>query len=95
MGRKETNMLWIDVKADRSNPIPGGIGDHLKPKDVDSKELQMGIEVEMEHVGGDSSLSEDEKRNRAQDIALDHLAEHKDYYTRLKRMEQEIRGGDK
>jgi len=48
--------------------------------EYDPKELAMGIEIELEHT-----------RNRlvAEKIAKDHLAEIKDYYTRLKKMEAE------
>jgi hypothetical protein len=49
-------------------------------KDVDPKELKMGIKVEMEHTT-DPVL--------AKRIALDHLAELDDYYTRLDKMESE------
>ena len=52
----------------------------ISEKDVDPKELKMGIKVEMEHTG-DPEL--------AKKIALDHLAELEDYYTRLKKMESE------
>ncbi|NIQ07559.1 MAG: hypothetical protein GWO20_18125 [Candidatus Korarchaeota archaeon] len=48
--------------------------------DVDPDELAMGIEVEYEHTSN-KELSER--------IALDHLAELPDYYTRLKKMEEE------
>lgn len=48
--------------------------------DVDPQELAMGIEIEYEHT----TDMETAKR-----IALDHLSELKDYYTRLKRMEEE------
>lgn len=41
-------------------------------------ELAMGVEVEREHTG-DESL--------AREIALDHLAELPDYYSKLKDME--------
>jgi hypothetical protein len=50
----------------------------LKPKEVDQKQLKMGIKVEMEHTN-DSKVSKD--------IAMDHLAEIPDYYSRLKSME--------
>jgi len=50
-----------------------------KEEDVDPKELKMGIEVEKEHT-------DDEKL--AKRIALQHLAELDDYYTRLKNMEK-------
>ena len=48
--------------------------------DVDPKELEMGIGVEYEHT-----ISKFISKR----IALDHLAEIPDYYTRLKRMEEE------
>jgi len=50
----------------------------FEEKDADPKELKMGIKVEMEHTTN-PLIS---KR-----IALDHLAEIKDYYTRLDKME--------
>lgn len=53
-----------------------------KGKDInpDPKELEMGIKVEMEHT---TSAVISRK------IAMDHLAEIKDYYTRLAKMEKE------
>ena len=52
----------------------------ITEKDVDPKELKMGIKVEMEHT-----------KNKAisKRIALDHLAELPDYYSRLLKMEGE------
>ena len=47
--------------------------------DVDPRELAMGIKVELEHTR-DYAI--------AKQIALDHLAEIPDYYTRLQRMER-------
>lgn len=52
----------------------------ITEKDVDPKELEAGIAVEMEHTTD---------KETAQRISLDHLAELKDYYTRLKKMEEE------
>jgi len=46
--------------------------------DADPKQLAKGIEVEKEHTDDEAE---------AKRIALDHLAEIPDYYTRLKRME--------
>ena len=51
---------------------------------VDPEQLKMGIEVEAEHSGNASPLA----RKIAERIALDHLAEIKDYYTRLHEMEK-------
>lgn len=48
--------------------------------DADPKELKIGIDVEMEHT----RCNIISKR-----IALDHLAEFPDYYTRLAKMEKE------
>jgi hypothetical protein len=47
---------------------------------VDPKELKIGIEVEKEHT---------DDLEIAKSIALDHLAEIDDYYSRLIKMEKE------
>jgi len=64
--------------------IPGGMAEYkgTTDKDVDPKELEMGIKVEYEH-------SDD--LEKAKDIALDHLSEIKDYYTRLAKLEEEAK----
>jgi len=49
-------------------------------KDADPYELEMGVEIEYEHTSNPVL---------AERIALDHLAEIPDYYTRLKKMEAE------
>lgn len=78
------------VKEHRLDPIPGGVGANLQADDVNPLELEMGIQVEMEHVK--NALFDDEiKRNIAMDIALDHLSEIKDYYTRLNSMEKKLK----
>lgn len=53
---------------------------NITEEKVDPQQLRMGIEVEMEHT---------DNKHKAKQIALDHLAEISDYYTRLKRMEDE------
>lgn len=63
----------------RDNTLPGGRGDMLTEGDVDPDQLEVGIRVEMEHTN-DSKI--------AREIALDHLAEIPDYYSRLEEMEQ-------
>lgn len=50
------------------------------PVEPDPEELKKGIEVEMEHTTIPAI---------ARRIALDHLSEMKDYYTRLAKMEGE------
>lgn len=49
-------------------------------EDADPDELAMGIKIEQEHIS-DTDVAEK--------IALDHLVEIKDYYTRLKKMESD------
>lgn len=62
----------------------------------DNKELQMGIEIEKEHLGTINWIikelggepKEDLLNEAAKRIAQDHLNEMPDYYTRLKEMEK-------
>lgn len=54
-------------------------------KDADPKELKMGIEVEYEHLNKKSKYA----TALAKRIAIDHLAEMPDYYTKLAVMEGE------
>ena len=56
----------------------------LGQPDVDIEQLRLGMEVEQEHT---RSLPE------AAEIALDHLKEFGDYYTRLAKMEDRARAG--
>ena len=51
-------------------------GKKLSPAQVDLKQLRMGIRVEKEHTTSPKL---------ACSIALDHLAEHPRYYTKLKK----------
>jgi len=53
-----------------------------KQFDINPEELKMGIEVEQEHTGN---------KILAGKIAMDHLAENPDYYTRLLEMESEAK----
>ena len=56
----------------------------LTEDDIDKNELAMGIEVEKEHTTNELI---------AKRIAMDHLAEIDDYYTRLKEMEASAERG--
>lgn len=61
--------------------LPSGLADKKGlPEGIDLKQVEMGSKVEMEHT---------DDRDTAIDIALDHLAEIPDYYTRLKSLEEE------
>jgi len=86
--RRELVTLGVRCALCEAEEIPGGKAKGKKPSDFDAKELAMGIEVEKEHLVG-GGYSKAEMRAKAQEIAMDHLAEIPDYYTRLKRMEKE------
>lgn len=72
--------------------LPGGLADGKTLEDISKmhgvsldkikKEFEMGIKVEMEHT-------HDKKLSR--EIAMDHLVEIPDYYTRLEKMEKEAK----
>jgi len=64
------------------NRIPGGKAARSKPSDFDQQQLAMGTKVELEH-GKD--------KKHAREIAMDHLKEFPDYYTRLKHMEKKAK----
>ena len=60
--------------------LPGGLADNKKPSDFDQKALAKGTKVESEHTSIPAV---------AQEIAMDHLTEDKDYYDKLEKMESE------
>lgn len=66
------------VGAKFKEQIPGGLSSGKNPKEFDQKQLLMGINVEVEHT--DDVLM-------AMEIAMDHLSEIPDYYTKLKSVE--------
>lgn len=79
MLRKEKDgSLYKDTKI--AEVIPGGLAEGKKPSDFPTDQLKMGIEVELEHT---------KDRATAKEIAMDHLSEDRNYYTKLKKMEKE------
>ena len=52
----------------------GGVGDVTAPSNVNTKELSIGVQVEMEHTNDDKIATE---------IAMDHLTEDPEYYSKL------------
>ncbi len=64
----------------REDKIKGGEADKKSESDFDAAEIKLGIKIEMEHTD-DPAL--------AKEIAMDHLTELPDYYSRLKKMEKE------
>lgn len=69
----------IDIKNFKGK-LAGGEADGQPLTKFDLNQLLMGIKVELEHTS-DKML--------ALEIATDHLEEFSDYYTRLKKMEEE------
>jgi len=62
--------------------IPGGKADDKPVSDFSPKQMAMGQKVEMEHT---------DDPTKAREISRDHLEEFPDYYTRLKKMEDEAK----
>ena len=56
------------------NQLVGGVGDATAPSSVNTHELAIGVQVEMEHTNDEKIATE---------IALDHLTEDPQYYTKL------------
>jgi len=82
-------LLWAANRDENGNILKGGRGDKLTARDVDARELRMGVTHELEHLN-----TGDKKRDRAiaKEIALDHLAEHRDYYSKLEAAESGMGG---
>jgi hypothetical protein len=69
----------IDIKDFKGN-LHGGRADGKGITKYDLQQLLMGIGVEQEHM---------KDKMTALEISMDHLEEFPDYYTRLKKMEEE------
>ena len=54
--------------------LVGGVGDVTAPSNVNTKELSIGVQVEMEHTNDEKIATE---------IAMDHLTEDPQYYSKL------------
>lgn len=59
--------------------LPGGKADRDEPSDFPKEQIRMGVKVEREHTKNPAV---------AKEIAMDHLTEGRDYYTRLRKMEE-------
>jgi len=74
------------------NMIKGGKADKMSVEDIArkhsvfvgtiQKQIEMGIKVEMEHTNSEE---------KAKEVAMDHLSEFPDYYTRLDSMEKKAK----
>ena len=74
---KKFNAFWEGGESNKK-----GITD----KDVDAKQLAMGVKVEMEHTSDPET---------ARKVARDHLAEFPRYYTALEEMEKKLKAEQK
>lgn len=76
--------------ADQARAIGEAIGIDWASGEVDLTQFQMGLQVELEHGTQDPStnVTGDDEIITGR-IALAHLREIRDYYTRLARMEAE------
>ncbi len=70
------------VRESYKDLIPGGLADKSDPSDFNSRQLAMGIKVEMEHT---------RSKAIAREIAMDHLKEDPAYYSKLKKIHSESR----
>jgi len=80
---EEVDVEKIEVdKEDVGDEIEGGKADDKLPAEFDPEQIAMGIKIEMEHTKDPMIAIE---------IAMDHLTEIPDYYTRLKQMEDDAK----
>jgi hypothetical protein len=75
-----SKIINLVLEAINNPNLPVGKHNDVSDDKFDPKELAMGIKVEHEHT---------DNADIAKAIAKDHLSECSDYYTRLKKMEQE------
>lgn len=60
--------------------MPGGAADDMPDDKFDPKQLKMGIDHELEHTTD---------KEKAKQIAKDHLIEDPNYYTKIKKIEKD------
>jgi uncharacterized protein DUF5661 len=77
-------------EADEARRVGEQIGIDWDSAPFDVEQFRMGMDVELEHGLHDpaTNVTDDEPRMTGK-IALAHLNEFPDYYTRLERMEEE------
>lgn len=78
--QKTASLAALDVLRKHADKIPGGKADKKTDADFPKKQMEMGQKIEMEHTDDPA---------KAREISRDHLEEFDDYYTRLKKMEDE------
>lgn len=86
-------MVRRQFSIDEARRIGQAIGIDWKAGDVDLEQFRMGLAIELEHGLADpqTNVTDDDEVTTGK-IALAHLKEIPDYYTRLSRMEAEAEG---
>jgi len=77
--------ISIDDVTDNQTMVGLADKEGITKEDVNPDELRIGLKIEMEHT---------DDPNQALEIALDHLAEIPDYYTRLVAMERDAENAE-
>lgn len=85
-------IRYPKIMNENTNKLKGGLSDKVSKQNITKKfnitlqkldkELKIGTKVEMEHA---------DSKSLAKEIAMDHLVEIPDYYTRLLKMEKEAK----
>jgi hypothetical protein len=90
MSNPDVNTSKETVSAEEARRFGSEIGIDWAAAPFDVEQFRMGMEVEFEHGSHDpqTNVTNDDPVLTAK-IALAHLKELPDYYTRLKRMEAE------
>jgi predicted DNA-binding protein YlxM (UPF0122 family) len=88
-GSVDKYLAALHANVDEANTIKGGKSDNLSTKEIADKfkvsvekiesQIKKGIGVEMEHTND---------KEKAREIATDHVSEFPDYYDRLGEMEK-------
>lgn len=77
----QQGVKWLKTREKVAKElIPYGRAKGMKPSDFNPKQIEMGEKVEMEHTNNPDI---------AQEISMDHLTEIPNYYTHLKKMEEQ------
>jgi 8-oxo-dGTP pyrophosphatase MutT (NUDIX family) len=103
LGLKKVNVVMLQPKEKEEKPIKKAEEDELKGGKADNEtiqslaekhkvevdqikdQLKLGISIEMEHT---------DNPKEAVEIAMDHIFESAEYYTKLKEMESEMKSTD-
>jgi len=89
-------MSKTNFTSDEAKKIGEQIGINWADSPFDIEQFRMGLDVELEHgtVDPTTNVSNDDPIITGK-IALAHLHEFADYYTRLEKMEEETKSANK